>query len=137
MVLGAPECGAKMDKEFIFSFRFRLILYVVIGCLFLLDIYTTSLGLSHGGFESTPTMVEIVGNPILHLIVKTVALCLIVLVIEVPTYLVKRLNENDTRRPSFIIAYCFLIAGLIFIITLMTLIVINNISFMFYKESIV
>jgi len=53
---------------------------LILAALMLLDVATTTFILYHGGTELNPVMIGIVGSPLIHLAVKTIAFILIMII---------------------------------------------------------
>jgi hypothetical protein len=69
----------------------NLILGLLIALVFALDIFTTQIGLTNGlGYEMNPFMRAVIENPVLTILVKGIALCLIIFFVN---YITKR-NKN-------------------------------------------
>lgn len=67
------------------------ILGLLLALVFALDIFTTQIGLTNGlGYEMNPFMRAVVENPVLTILVKGSALCLIIFFVN---YITKR-NKN-------------------------------------------
>ena len=87
-----------------------VILLLILGALFLLDILTTQIILRTGGIELNPLMTGIVANPALHLVIKATIL---ILIFPVSLIAEQRVKGSGT------IFYCALI-------TLYSFVIINN-----------
>jgi hypothetical protein len=96
-----------LDDE---TFRHIVILLIILGTLFLLDIVTTQVILWMGGIELNPLMAGIVANPPLHMGIKATILLLI--------FSVSLIAEQRVKGSSAVF-YCILI-------TLYVFVVINN-----------
>jgi len=87
-----------------------IVLLLILGTLFLLDILTTQVILRMGGIELNPLMAGIVANPLLHLGIKAAILLLI--------FSISLIAEQRVKGSSAVF-YCVLI-------TLYVFVVINN-----------
>jgi hypothetical protein len=87
-----------------------VVLLLILGTLFLLDIVTTQIILRMGGIEMNPLMAGIVANPPLHLGIKAAILLLI--------FSISLIAEQRVKGSSAVF-YCVLI-------TLYVFVVINN-----------
>jgi hypothetical protein len=74
---GSPAGGHSLLKNY-----HRPVLWVVLACLFGLDIITTTVSLDLGYFEGNPLMVPFASDPLLHGLVKIGAYLLLFGVIE-------------------------------------------------------
>jgi hypothetical protein len=125
----------KKFLKFIKEFH-RLIIWITLGVVFILDIFTTTIGLQKGGFEQTPFMISIVNDPILHSIVKILAFCIIFIPIDrfLNHLYVKISTEREkNNRFWYLFVYLVIILTLIWFIGLFLLIVLNNILFIITK----
>jgi len=87
-----------------------IVLLLILGTLFLLDILTTQVILRMGGIELNPLMAGIVANPPLHFGIKAAILLLIFSI---------SLKAEQQVKGSSVVFYCVLI-------TLYVFVVINN-----------
>jgi hypothetical protein len=112
----------------------RQFLWITLGLLFALDIVTSTIGLQKGGIEQNPFMIPFVENPLLHLLVKIIALVFVFILIEGSLKLVCKITSEQQsfwNKLSFQISYGLIILGLVYFNWLFLTIVINNIIFIY------
>ena len=108
----------------------RHVLWLILGLLFALDIFTTSLSLHLGNFEKNPLMTPFVSNPVLHGIVKIIAYIFLFFVIEGAVMFIQ---EKRPEKKSFWIQlnfqtlYGLILFVLIYLIWLYVYVVVSNI----------
>ena len=108
----------------------RHILWLILGLLFALDIFTTSLSLHLGNFEKNPFMVPFVNNPLLHGIVKMSAYVFLFFVIErAVVFIQEKRPENKPFwiKLNFQTLYGLIIFVLIYLIWVYLYVVMSNI----------
>ncbi len=109
----------------------RHVLWLILGLLFALDIFTTSLSLHLGNFEKNPIMTPFVGNPVLHGIVKIMAYVLLFFVIEGAVMFIQ--EKKPESKPfwvklNFQTLYGLIIFVLVYLIWLYLYVVVSNIE---------
>ena len=105
-------------------------LWLILGLLFALDIFTTSMSLHLGNFEKNPFMIPFVNNPLLHGIVKMSAYIFLFFVIErAVLFIQEKRPENNPFwiKLNFQTLYGLIIFTLIYLIWLYLYVVVNNI----------
>jgi hypothetical protein len=108
----------------------RHVLWVILGLLFALDIFTTSMSLHMGNFEKNPFMIPVVNNPLLHGIVKMSAYIFLFFVIEQAVlFIQERRPENKPFwiKLNFQTLYGLILFVLIYLIWVYLYIVVSNI----------
>ena len=108
----------------------RHVLWLVLGLLFGLDIFSTSLSLYRGNFEKNPLMTPFVSNPALHGIIKIIAYIFLFVVIERAVIFIqekKPENKPFWIRLNFQTLYGLIIFVLIYLIWLYLYVVVSNI----------
>ena len=108
----------------------RHVLWVILGLLFALDIFTTSMSLHLGNFEKNPFMIPFVDNPLLHGIVKISAYIFLFVVIERAVLFIQERKPEKTPfwiKLNFQTLYGLILFTLIYLIWLYLYIVVNNI----------
>ena len=108
----------------------RHVLWVILGLLFALDIFTTSMSLHLGNFEKNPFMIPFVNNPLLHGIVKIIAYIFLFVVIERAVLFIEERNPEKTPfwiNLNFQTLYGLILFALIYLIWLYVYIVVSNI----------
>ena len=108
----------------------RHVLWVILGLLFALDIFTTSVSLNLGNFEKNPLMIPFAGNPALHGIVKMSAYIFLFFVIErAVLFIQERRPENKPFwiKLNFQTLYGLILFVLIYLIWVYLYIVVSNI----------
>ena len=108
----------------------RHALWLILGLLFALDIFTTSLSLHLGNFEKNPLMTPFVSNPFLHGIVKILAYIFLFFVIEGAVIFIQEKKPEHTPfwiRLNFQTLYGLIIFVLIYLIWLYLYVVVSNI----------
>jgi len=108
----------------------RHVLWVILGLLFALDIFTTSVSLNLGNFEKNPLMIPFAGNPALHGIVKMSAYIFLFFVIErAVIFIQERKPENKPFwiKLNFQTLYGLILFALIYLIWFYLYVVVNNI----------
>jgi hypothetical protein len=108
----------------------RHILWLILGLLFALDIFTTSMSLHLGNFEKNPLMTPFAGNPALHGIVKLLAYIFLFFVIERAVIFIQERKPEKTPfwiKLNFQTLYGLIIFVLIYLIWLYLYVVVSNI----------
>jgi len=108
----------------------RHVLWLILGLLFALDIFTTSMSLHLGNFEKNPFMVPFVNNPLLHGIVKMSAYVFLFFVIErAVVFIQEKRPENKPFwiKLNFQTLYGLIIFVLIYLIWVYLYVVMSNI----------
>jgi len=109
----------------------RYVLWIVLGSLFALDIFTTSVSLHLGNFEKNPLMVPFVDNPVLHGIIKIIAYLFLFVSIEGAVLFIeekKPENKPFWIKMNFQTLYLIIIFIMIVLIGAYLYVVINNIE---------
>ena len=119
------------QTQYIFVKKYhRHVLWVILGLLFALDIFTTSMSLHMGNFEKNPFMIPVVNNPLLHGIVKMTAYIFLFFVIErAVLFIQERRPENKSFwiKLNFQTLYGLILFVLIYLIWVYLYIVVSNI----------
>jgi hypothetical protein len=108
----------------------RHVLWLILGLLFALDIFTTSMSLHLGNFEKNPLMIPFAGNPALHGIVKLLAYIFLFFVIERAVIFIQERKPEKTPfwiKLNFQTLYGLIIFVLIYLIWLYLYVVASNI----------
>ena len=108
----------------------RHVLWLILGLLFALDIFTTSVSLHLGNLEKNPFMIPFVNNPLLHGIVKMSAYIFLFFVIErAVLFIQERRPENKPFwiKLNFQTLYGLILFALIYLIWFYLYVVVNNI----------
>jgi hypothetical protein len=108
----------------------RHALWVILGLLFALDIFTTSMSLHLGNFEKNPLMIPFVNNPLLHGLVKMSAYIFLFFVIERAVIFIEERKPEKTPfwiRLNFQTLYGLIIFVLIYLIWVYVYVVVSNI----------
>jgi hypothetical protein len=108
----------------------RHVLWVILGLLFALDIFTTSMSLHLGNFEKNPLMIPFVNNPLLHGLVKMSAYIFLFFVIERAVIFIEERKPEKTPfwiRLNFQTLYGLIIFVLIYLIWVYVYVVVSNI----------
>ena len=121
----------EFQTQYIFVKKYhRHVLWVILGLLFALDIFTTSVSLNLGNFEKNPLMIPFAGNPALHGIVKMSAYIFLFFVIErAVLFIQERRPENKPFwiKLNFQTLYGLILFVLIYLIWVYLYIVVSNI----------
>ena len=121
----------KIQTQYTFVKKYhRHVLWVILGLLFALDIFTTSVSLHLGNFEKNPFMVPFVNNPLLHGIVKMSAYIFLFFVIErAVVFIQEKRPENKPFwiKLNFQTLYGLIIFVLIYLIWVYLYVVMSNI----------
>ncbi len=107
----------------------RHALWLILGLLFALDIFTTSMSLHLGNFEKNPFMIPFVNNPLLHGIVKMSAYIFLFFVIErAVLFIQERQPENKPFwiKLNFQTLYGIIIFVLVYLIWVYLYVVMSN-----------
>ena len=119
------------QTQYIFVKKYhRHVLWVILGLLFALDIFTTSMSLHMGNFEKNPFMIPVVNNPLLHGIVKMTAYIFLFFVIERAVLFIQ--EKQPENKPfwiklNFQTLYGLILFVLIYLIWVYLYIVVSNI----------
>ena len=108
----------------------RHVLWLILGLLFALDIFTTSMSLHLGNYEKNPFMIPFVNNPLLHGIVKMSAYIFLFFVIErAVLFIQERQPENKPFwiKLNFQTLYGLILFVLIYLIWVYVYVVVRNI----------
>jgi hypothetical protein len=108
----------------------RSVLWVVLACLFALDIITTTVNLNLGYEERNPFMVPFADDPLLHGIVKTGAFVLLFIVIEKAVSFIQEQYPETKPFPvkwSYRTLYGMIIFALLYLIWLYSYVLVYNI----------
>ena len=108
----------------------RHVLWVILGLLFALDIFTTSMSLHLGNFEKNPFMIPFVNNPLLHGIVKMSAYIFLFFIIErAVLFIQERQPENKPFwiKLNFQTLYGIIVFVLVYLIWVYLYVVMRNI----------
>lgn len=108
----------------------RHVLWLILGLLFALDIFTTSMSLHLGNFEKNPLMIPFAGNPALHGIVKLLAYIFLFFVIERAVIFIQERKPEKTPfwiKLNFQTLYGLIIFVLMYLIWLYLYVVVSNI----------
>ena len=108
----------------------RHVLWLILGLLFALDIFTTSMSLHLGNFEKNPVMIPFVNNPLLHGILKMSAYIFLFFVIErAVVFIQEKRPENKPFwiKLNFQTLYGLIIFVLIYLIWVYLYVVMSNI----------
>jgi hypothetical protein len=108
----------------------RHVLWVILGLLFPLDIFTTSMSLHLGNFEKNPFMIPFVNNPLVHGIVKMSAYIFLFFVIErAVLFIQERQPENKPFwiKLNFQTLYGIIVFVLVYLIWVYLYVVMRNI----------
>ncbi len=108
----------------------RHVLWVILGLLFALDIFTTSMSLHLGNFEKNPFMIPFVNNPLLHGIVKMSAYIFLFFVIERAVLFIE--EKRPENKPfwiklNFQTLYGIIVFVLVYLIWVYLYVVMRNI----------
>ncbi len=108
----------------------RHVLWLILGLLFALDIFTTSMSLHLGNFEKNPFMIPFVNNPLLHGIVKMSAYIFLFFVIERAVLFIQ--EKQPENKPfwiklNFQTLYGIIIFVLVYLIWVYLYVVMRNI----------
>ena len=109
----------------------RHVLSLILGLLFALDIFTTTISLYLGNFEKNPLMIPFVNNPLLHGIVKIIAYIFLFVVIERAVIFIQERKPEKTPfwiKLTFQTLYGLIIFALIYLIWVYLYVVVNNIQ---------
>jgi hypothetical protein len=109
----------------------RYVLWVILGSLFALDIFTTTVSLHLGNFEKNPMMAPFVDNPVLHGVIKIIAYLFLFFVIEGAVLFIQ--EKRPENKPfwiklNFQTLYWTIIFTMIFLIGAYLYVVLNNIE---------
>jgi hypothetical protein len=125
----ADDEGVITKYTFIKKYH-RYVLWVILGSLFALDIFTTTVSLHLGNFEKNPLMVPFVNNPVLHGFIKIIAYLFLFVVIEGAVMFIERKRPETKQfwiKLNFQTLYFIIIFTMIFLIWAYLYVVVNNI----------
>jgi hypothetical protein len=125
----ADDEGVITKYTFIKKYH-RYVLWVILGSLFALDIFTTTVSLHLGNFEKNPLMVPFVNNPVLHGFIKIIAYLFLFVVIEGAVMFIERKRPENKQfwiKLNFQTLYFIIIFTMIFLIWAYLYVVVNNI----------
>jgi hypothetical protein len=108
----------------------RHVLWVILGLLFALDIFTTTISLHLGNFEKNSLMIPFVDNPFLHGIVKIIAYIFLFVVVERAVIFIQERKPEKTPfwiKLNFQTLYGLIIFALIYLIWVYLYVVVSNI----------
>ena len=108
----------------------RHVLWLILGLLFALDIFTTSMSLHLGNFEKNPFMIPFVNNPLLHGTVKIIAYIFLFVVIERAVIFIQERKPEKTPfwiKLNFQTLYGLILFALIYLIWFYLYVVVSNI----------
>jgi hypothetical protein len=103
-------------------------LWIVIGILFILDIFTTSVGVKAGATEVNPVMVNIAKYPIAHIIIKLNAYAVLMCSVEIFAILLKHLHLTSGNHVVYYIWYGSLVLSLVWVVIFYSAVVYSNIT---------
>jgi hypothetical protein len=109
----------------------RHILWVILACLFALDIITTTVSLNLGHPEQNPLLIPFADDPILHGIIKIGVFFLLFLVIERAVSFIQEKHPESQPfwiRVSYRTLYGLIIFVLLYLIWIYSFVVISNIA---------
>jgi len=119
------------QTQYIFVKKYhRHVLWVILGLLFALDIFTTSMSIHQGNFEKNPLMIPFVNNPLLHGTVKIIAYIFLFFVIERAVIFIQERKPEKTPfwiKLNFQTLYGLIIFVLIYLIWVYVYVVVSNI----------
>ena len=125
-------------KNFEFQTHFTLVkkyhrhvLWLILGLLFALDIFTTTMSLHLGNFEKNPLMIPFVTNPVLHGIVKIIAYIFLFVVIERAVIFIQEQKPEKTPfwiKLNFQTLYGLILFVLIYLIWVYVYVVVSKIG---------
>jgi hypothetical protein len=109
----------------------RHVLWIILGLLFAMDIFTTSVSLHLGNFEKNPLMMPFAGNPALHGIIKIIAFIFLFVVVERAVIFIQ--GRTPEKMPfliklNFQTLYGLIIFVLIYLIWVYVYVVVSNIQ---------
>jgi hypothetical protein len=108
----------------------RHVLWVILGLLFALDIFTTTISLHLGNFEKNSLMIPFVDNPFLHGIVKIIAYIFLFVVVERAVIFIQERKPEKTPfwiKLNFQTLYGLIIFALIYLIWVYLYVIVSNI----------
>jgi hypothetical protein len=108
----------------------RHVLWLILGLLFALDIFTTTMSLHLGYFEKNPLMIPFVNNPLLHGFVKIIAYIFLFVIIERAVIFIQEQKPEKTPfwiKLNFQTLYGLIIFVLIYLIWVYVYVVVSNI----------
>jgi len=108
----------------------RHVLWLILGLLFALDIFTTTMSLHLGYFEKNPLMIPFVNNPLLHGFVKIIAYIFLFVIIERAVIFMQEQKPEKTPfwiKLNFQTLYGLIIFVLIYLIWVYVYVVVSNI----------
>jgi hypothetical protein len=123
------DCTFQTQYTYVKKYH-RHVLWVILGLLFALDIFTTSMSLHLGNFEKNPFMIPFVNNPLLHGIVKMSAYIFLFFIIErAVLFIQERQPENKPFwiKLNFQTLYGIIVFVLVYLIWVYLYVVMRNI----------
>jgi hypothetical protein len=108
----------------------RALLWIVLACLFGLDIITTTVSLDLGSFEGNPFMVPFAANPLLHGRVKLGAYLLLFGVIEQAVLFIRDQRPEEKPfllRMNYAGLYGLILVSMVSLVGLYAVVLIHNI----------
>ena len=127
----APSCtGFLSHGSVVLKQYHRPLLWIVIACLFGLDIITTTVSLDLGSFEGNPLMVPFAANPLLHGLVKIGAYLLLFGVIEQAVLFIR--DQRPEEKPFFLRMnytglYGLILVSMVSLVWLYAAVIVHNI----------
>ena len=109
----------------------RHVLWVILACLFGLDIITTTISLRLGNFEINPLMIPFADNPLLHGLVEIGAFMLLFIAIEKAVLFIREKRPENEPFPiklHYRTLYGLILCALISLIWLYSSVLLNNIQ---------
>ena len=120
-----------IQTQYIFVKKYhRHVLWVILGLLFALDIFTTSVSLHLGNFEKNPLMIPFVNNPVIHGFVKSIAYIFLFIVVERAVIFIQEKKPDNKPfwiKLNFQTLYGLILFVLIYLIWFYVYIVVSNI----------
>jgi hypothetical protein len=108
----------------------RHVLWLILGLLFALDIFTTTMSLHLGYFEKNPLMITFVNNPLLHGFDKIIVYIFLFVVIERAVIFIQEQKPEKTPfwiKLNFQTLYGLILFVLIYLIWVYVYVVVSNI----------
>ena len=127
----APSCtGFLSHGSVVLKQYHRPLLWIVLACLFGLDIITTSVSLDLGFHEGNPVMVPFAVNPLLHGLVKIGAYLLLFGVIEQAVVFIRDQRPEEKPfllRMNYMGLYGLILGSLVSLVWLYAAVIVHNI----------
>jgi hypothetical protein len=127
----APSCtGFLSHGSVVLKQYHRPLLWIVLACLFGLDIITTSVSLGLGFHEGNPLMVPFAASPLLHGLVKIGAYLLLFGVIEQAVLFIR--DQRPEEKPFFLRMnytglYGLILVSMVSLVWLYAAVIVHNI----------